>query len=159
MTTLCLVGCSKTKLLHAAPAQDLYTSPLFRLGRAWAEQHADHWAILSARYGVLLPDRVIEPYDTTIAEHSPYGRARLSPAEYATWLYASVQAWRCRYATGPTQGPRLIVLAGREYWAPLVERSLPLAVELPLEGLGIGERLKWLRRETQAPTFQWEAPS
>jgi hypothetical protein len=141
---LCLVGCSKTKLGHPAPARELYCSPLFRLCRAWAERHADTWAILSARHGVVAPDEVLAPYQGTLAERRPFGGHPLSPAEYGRWLYAHVQAWRSRYVT-PAQVPRLVVLAGNGYWQPLSEHGL--VVEAPLEGLGIGERLRWLKRQ------------
>lgn len=146
MTTVCLVGCCKTKLRHAAPARELYCSPLFRLCRAWAERHADAWAILSARYGVVRPDNVIEPYDTTIAQRRPFGQPPLSPKDFGTWLYAQVQAWRTRYAT-PAQAPRLVILAGKSYWRWLVDR---LDFDVPLDGLGIGERIWWLQRQTGA---------
>ena len=121
--TVCLVGCSKAKLRHPAPAQDLYCSPLFQLCRRWAEQHADAWAILSAHHGLVLPDQVIQPYDTTIAQRRPFGQQPLSPREFGGWLYGQVQAWRARYAT-PSQGPVLIILAGKEYWRWLVEYRL-----------------------------------
>lgn len=143
--TLCLVGCSKTKLRRAAPARELYCSALFRLCRRWAEQHADAWAILSAHHGLVEPHEVIEPYDTTVAQRRPYGGPPLSPKEFGFWLYAQVQAWRSRYAM-PPRAPRLIVLAGRDYWRWLVEHRLEIHV--PLDGLGIGERLRWLKQQT-----------
>ena len=142
--TICLVGCSKSKLAHAAPAQDLYCSALFRLSREWAKRHSDAWAILSARYGMIEPDRVIEPYNTTIADHQPFGGPRLTPPEFAFWLYSHVQAWCCRYASSH-QAPRLITLAGRAYWHCLVEHGLE--VSAPLDGLAIGERLRWLKQQ------------
>jgi len=44
-----LIGCVEQKQAHPAPAQDLYTSALFRYRLAWAEQHADQVFILSAK--------------------------------------------------------------------------------------------------------------
>jgi hypothetical protein len=150
--TLCLVGCGKRKLRHAAPAKDLYCSALFHLSRKWAELHADAWAVQSARYGVVEPDKVIEPYDTTITDRSPFGRPRLTPKEIGTWLYASVQAWRSRFATA-TQAPALVILAGRDYWQWLIGRRV--AFGTPLDGRGIGERLRWLKQHAaEAPTAE-----
>jgi hypothetical protein len=143
---LCLIGCCKKKLPHAAPARELYCSPLFRLCLAWAQQHADAWAILSARYGIVRPDEVIGPYDNTIAQRRPFGGKPLTPPEYDGWMYGHAQArFICHYAT-PTQQPRLIVLAGKDYWRGLVAHGLK--VETPLDGLGIGERLRWLKQQT-----------
>jgi len=145
MTILCLVGCCKTKRARAAPAKELYCSHLFRLCRQWAEQNADAWAILSAHYGVVEPDTVIEPYDTTIAQRRPFGQPPLTPEEFGIWLNAHVQSWLCRYVTR-SQVPELIILAGKDYWTWLSNRSLPFSV--PLDGLGIGERLRWLKQRT-----------
>jgi hypothetical protein len=144
MTTICLVGCSKRKLSYAAPAKDLYRSTLFQLSRRWAELYADAWAILSARYGVVDPEKVIEPYDTTIADRSPFGQERLTVKEFGFWLYAGVQAWRSQFFTA-NQTPRLVVLAGRDYWSCLVTHRL--SVTAPLDGLSIGPRLQWLKRQ------------
>jgi hypothetical protein len=99
------------------------------------------WAILSAQHGVVEPDEVIAPYDTPISARQPFGGPRLSPKEFDTWLYAHVQAWRSQYVPA-----RLVVLAGRAYWQCLVERGLEVCT--PLDGLGIGERLRWLKRQT-----------
>ena len=62
-----LVGCVKTKLPHAAAARDLYTSPLFRGRRAAIDPRTDTWFVLSAEYGLVKPETVIEPYDLALA--------------------------------------------------------------------------------------------
>src|SRR4051794_13170880 len=61
-----LVACGKTKLPVAALAQDLYQGALFKKASAYCERTYDRWFILSAKYGLLDPDRVIEPYDRTL---------------------------------------------------------------------------------------------
>jgi hypothetical protein len=96
---------------------------------------------------VVEPDEVIAPYDTTITARQPFGGPRLPPKDFDTWLYAHVQAWRSRYASS-TSVPRLVVLAGREYWRCLVDHGLEVCV--PLDGLGIGKRLRWLKHQTAA---------
>jgi hypothetical protein len=52
-----LVACSRTKLSRAAPARELYCSPLFRAARAYAERRygRGRWLIVSARYGLVDP--------------------------------------------------------------------------------------------------------
>jgi hypothetical protein len=40
MATVVLISCVKKKLDHAAPAKDLYTSPLFRL--SWKYAYLNH---------------------------------------------------------------------------------------------------------------------
>ena len=61
-----LVGSSKSKLSDTAPAQDLYTSTLFKKSRAWAEHYCDEWYILSSEHGLLLPTDRVKPYDHSI---------------------------------------------------------------------------------------------
>ncbi|MGI8497740.1 MAG: DUF6884 domain-containing protein [Gemmatimonadaceae bacterium] len=61
-----LVSCVKTKGVSSAPAEDLYTSPLFRALRAYAKTHAGEWYVLSAKHGVLRPEQVIAPYEQTL---------------------------------------------------------------------------------------------
>ena len=142
--TVCLVGCSKEKLAQAAPAKDLYCSVLFRLCRNWAERNADAWAILSGKHLLVDPDEVIEPYDRSIRERRPFDQRRpLSSKDFAQCVYAAVQGWACRFAT-PTEGPRLVVLAGQDYWQWIDGH---FDMERPLDGLGIGQRLRWLRQE------------
>src|SRR5690606_20391996 len=51
-----LIGCAKRKHPAAAPARDLYASPLFRKGRAYAEHAEVPWFILSAKHGLVAPD-------------------------------------------------------------------------------------------------------
>jgi hypothetical protein len=138
-TVLCLVGCSKTKLSRPAPARELYCSPLFQLSRRWAKRHATAWAILSARHGVVAPEKVLEPYDARA------GGSGLGSRLFRGWLYAAVQAWICRWASR-YQYPPLVILAGKDYWECLAGR-IPFTV--PLDGLGIGRRLRWLKEQTR----------
>lgn len=67
-----IIPCSGDKLDHAAPARDLYTGTMFRHTLAAAEKTAtDARAdgenaivlVLSARYGLVTLDRVLDPYE------------------------------------------------------------------------------------------------
>jgi len=71
---LILVGCVSAKLEHAAPAKDLYVSPLFARRRRYAEASGRPWFIYSALYGLLAPDDRIEPYDVSLKDASPSQR-------------------------------------------------------------------------------------
>jgi hypothetical protein len=61
-----LVGCVKGKGPTAAPAGELYTSPLFVGRRRFVEGSCDRWFILSALHGLIDPNEVIEPYDASL---------------------------------------------------------------------------------------------
>lgn len=139
-----LVGCSGSKLDHAAPARDLYTSPLFRAARAYAEAKGGPWAILSALHGLVLPDQILEPYDYTFEKRHGEG-PRYRKSDLERWGNGVQRDLVRRWPEG-----RVVFLAGSSYFEAV--RWLGDRRVCPLEGLGIGERLAWLRRETEALT-------
>jgi hypothetical protein len=65
-----LVACCKQKFTGSAPARQLYTSSLFRKASAYCEARYDAWFILSAKYGLVVPDQTIESYDCTLLGQS-----------------------------------------------------------------------------------------
>lgn len=139
--TAALVACSKTKLAEPAEARELYSSPLFRLSRRYAELVADQWFILSALLGLVEPGKLIAPYERTLGELN--ARARR--------IWGFKVAIELRGTLPP--GTRLILLAGRLYADPLkeaLESHAPGRFEIvePLAGLQIGERLAWLKNRT-----------
>ena len=85
--TVALVSCSARKRLEPSLACNLYTGTLFRYARAWVEAHGWPWYILSARYGLVDPLSVLQPYD-----HRFRGPA---PPE---WVEAGWEALLERYA-------------------------------------------------------------
>lgn len=59
-----IIACSSQKApVEKAPAKDLYTGNLFIKARKLAEMHNVPYWILSAKYGIIMPDDVIETYD------------------------------------------------------------------------------------------------
>ena len=132
--TLVLIACCKEKLKHSAPAKDLYVSALFQKSRAWAENNGYPFAILSAKHGVIDPDAIIDPYDLSLNGMSNVGRTR--------WNYKVENQLMSRADLRSTD--RLIVLAGKHYLG--FSALVPFAIETPLEGLGIGKRLSWLKQ-------------
>ena len=125
---IALVACCGQKLGHPAPAAELYTSPLFRKSVSYATTF-DAWYILSAKYGLVLPTELIEPYDRTLltmgkADRLAWGRKVLDQITEAGIEEAEFTA-----------------LAGARYAEPLVRAGL--RVDLPLKGLRIGEQLVW----------------
>lgn len=66
-----LIGCSATKDPSATVARDLYTGELHRLSRRLLALAPPGvyvgWGILSARYGLLLPDTPVDAYDLSMS--------------------------------------------------------------------------------------------
>jgi len=137
--TITLVSCVSSKTAEANPAENLYTSPLFRKASSYARQIADQWYILSAEHGLLDPETVIEPYDKTLN--------RMRDAERRAWA---------RHVTMQLEdilvpGDRVVFLAGKRYRENLVGaiREMGCTVEIPMEGLGIGKQLRWLNQHLE----------
>ena len=132
--TVFLVSCVSEKHNRPMPAGELYCSPWFQKARCFAERQAAEWFILSAKYGLVAPDQVIEPYNETLNEKTV--------AERREWSRKVVQELRPRC----TPETSIVILAGekyREFLLPAL-RDFGCRVEIPMEGLAIGEQLHWL---------------
>ncbi len=130
-----LVGCVKTKLDHAAPAEDLYISPLFRGRREFAESTGRLWFILSAKHGLILPGEVVAPYDLAMARQS---------ANYRS-AWAGFVAEQLVTALGSLRGVHFEIHAGSAYVESLEPtlRAHGASVSAPLRGLTQGQHLAW----------------
>jgi hypothetical protein len=128
-----LVGCVKTKRDHAAPARDLYISPLFRGRRAYVERTCARWFILSAKHGLVEPDTLLEPYDVTLDS--------ASPRERRAWSVGVLEALRQR--VGELEGLTFEAHAGSSYLDFGLADGLVVAGEKvirPAHGLGMFEQ-------------------
>ncbi len=140
MHTIALVSCVKSKKAQASPARDLYTSALFRKMRAYAERNADRWYILSAKYGLVHPDSMIEPYELTLKT--------MSRAERRNWADNTHGQMAGQGLLQP--GTRFLWLAGRPYMEDLARLLAEQAQENPMAGMPIGVRLHWLTQQLAA---------
>ena len=131
-----LLSCVGQKRSVRTPARYLYTSSWFRKARNYADGTGQPWFVLSAKHGLVHPDQVISPYDLTLNAMPVAGRRQ----------------WASRVLT--QLGPHLdgveavVFLAGqryREFLEPSM-RSRGLVVSVPMEGLRIGEQLRWLTK-------------
>ena len=134
-----LVGCVKSKQSQAAPARELYTSPLFRGRRAWVERTCDRWFILSAKHGLVEPDLILAPYDETLT--------KLPRAARRAWSARVAQA--LEQTLGGVSGVVMELHAGSTYLdhglvAGLKERGAML--ERPVQGLSFGQQLAFYKQ-------------
>ena len=98
--TVYLVSCVKGKRRRPARAKDLYTSDWFKKARAYVETGFTPWFILSAKYGLVAPNRIIRPYDVTLL--------RMSAKQRRAW--SSAVERRMKTVCRPSS--RLVFLAG-----------------------------------------------
>jgi hypothetical protein len=137
-----LISCVSKKHAHASEARDLYASPLFAKSREYVELNCDKWFILSAKYGLVAPGDVIDPYEETLNE-KPVSERRT----WANKLWAQLGPRLC-------PGDRVVVLAGeryREFLLPMITQH-GCIVESPMQGLGIGRKLQWLTAKLSRPS-------
>lgn len=134
--SLHLIACVAGKAEAAMPACQLYRSDWFRKARHYCESWSLQYAILSAEYGLVLPNEVIAPYDRTLLV-MPHPQRQ----QWAEKVRRDVAALNPR---------RLVLLAGRAYREPFTDwTSCPVSV--PMAGMGIGDQKHWL--STRARTI------
>ena len=140
---LCLVSCVKTKLRERAPGKELYVSDWFCKARAVIEAAGWPWYILSAKYGLVDPDAVIEPYEKTLNAKS----------EQIEWSRKVMGALDSRLVDVDS----VVIFAGEKYRKFLEPalRKRGIAVHVPMKGLKSGEQLarliEWMDRSVNVP--------
>lgn len=134
MSRIVLVSCVGAKRPAPSRARDLYTSVWFRKARICAESLGSRWFILSAEYGLIAPEAVLEPYERTLN--------RMLRAERVRWADGVLHSLLPLLGLGD----EVMFLAGaryREFLVPaLQQQGIPVSV--PMQGLGIGRQLAYL---------------
>ena len=102
---LVLIACARSKLDMPAPACQLYTSPLFRKGRAYAERQGVPSFILSAEHALVTPDQLLAPYERYLPNTSDSYRAA-----WGAWVVERLET-----LAGPLNGSIVEVHAGARY--------------------------------------------
>ena len=138
MATVVLISCVKKKQNHAAQAKDLYISPLFRLSWEYAQtRNPDKIFILSAKYHLLNPEKVVGPYDQTLKSMDSQGRK-----EWSTEVLKELGN------NTDTKNDKFVLLAGRTYLKYIEDEIVHK--EEPLKGLSFGRRISRLKELTKA---------
>lgn len=138
--TVTLVGFNSPQLKRAAPASDLYTEPRFKLA-AQVAARTGPWFVLSAKFGLLRPDAVIEPYRERL------GDGRRGSPNVHTWADKILDSLQSLY---PYDRPTLRFLTGDQQSLPAFKTVWP--TQRPLRGMAAAEQLQWLREESRAAT-------
>ena len=138
---LFLVSCVSKKRETEAPARCLNTSDWFQKARAYVESTGRPWFILSAKYGLVRPEKVIRPYNETLNSPCPKDKRR----EWADRVLDELEP----HLEGVGS---VVILAGeryREFLEPEL-RGRGVDVCVPMRGLPIGKQLAWLKKHTPA---------
>lgn len=132
--TIYLVSCVGQKREWECTAEDLYVSNWFCKARRYAEASGCSWFILSAKYGLVQPRQVIAPYELTLNTMGVADRRA-----WAKWMAR-------RLAQVVPNLSHVVFLAGERYREFLAQHLVArgISISVPMEGLRIGEQLKWL---------------
>lgn len=136
---IALISCTKLKQNYRCEAQEMYKpSQLFsKILRYIKIQNYDKWFILSAKYELLKPNEIIEPYNISLNN--------MNKKEKIHWSN-NVFKQLIKYK------PDLIdFYAGenyRKYLIPLIEDE-NIIYYIPLKGLGIGKQMQWLNNRME----------
>lgn len=139
-----LVGCVKTQVPAAAPAEELFVSPLFRCRRDFAERSRRPWFVLSSEHGLVRPGQVIEPYDLCLA--------RQPVAHRRAWGRRVVEQLEAEFGgRAGLAGRNVEVHAGAAHLDPIeaLLRESGATVVAPLRGLSLGQHLAWYGAATR----------
>lgn len=144
MSTILLLSCTKSKLDHSAPAQELYSaSPMFKKTLEYGKTlKPDKTYILSAKHHLVSLDQELAPYEKTLKE--------MPKDEKESWG-EEVNKQMLSKGIKPNQD-KFIFLTGSEYMKPLLKYIPEQNIETPMAGKRFGERLSWLNSQVQKVT-------
>lgn len=126
------ISCVKSKRPQACIAENMYTSPLFQGMLAYAKSlNPQKIFILSAKYGLLAMDDMIEPYEKTLKN--------MTKGEKKAWADAVLTRLRKETDLAKDQ---FIFLAGLPYRENLIPHINNYQV--PMKGMPFGRQLQWL---------------
>lgn len=131
-----LISCVKTKRSTACKASDMYISTWFCYVYKYAlMQNPDKIFILSAKYGLLKDDEIIEPYEQLLSNRV---------AENKKWAKHVIDRLNV-YCD--LQRDKFIILAGETYRKNIIQYIENYTI--PLKGLAQGEQVQFLIKHTK----------
>ena len=142
---IALVSCGKQKVNVPKPAQELYTSNLFKLSRRYAERF-DAWYILSAFHELVLPETELIPYDRSLKDKSVREREAWARCVQGKLLFfePGIYAGDGDKPGSAGASTTITLLAGGLYVSVLRDY---LDFDTPLAGKGTGDRQHWLKEQ------------
>lgn len=132
---IALISCVKQKADKPQKARNLYISSLFVKSLEYAEKiNVDKIYVLSAKYGLVPIDKVIEPYEKTLNNMKKNERV-----EWANEVLSELSK------VSDIMKDEYYILAGKNYYENIYKRLKN--VKIVMEGLQLGQRLQFLNKE------------
>lgn len=130
--SIILISCVKLKSLEACNAEHMYVSPLYKKMMTVAKQtQPKQIFILSAKYGLLNLEDVIEPYELELK--------RLKASERRIWAAEVIDSLNSQTNL---KEDFFVFLAGKTYRQYITPSLANYSV--PMRGVALGNQLKWL---------------
>lgn len=130
---IALISCTSKKKTYKCRASELYSeSPRFSLSYEYAKKNCDKVYILSAKYGLISEDEVIEPYNETLKDKSTIERKE--------WSSKVLRDLDNKHSL---EKDEFLILAGKaynQYLLPYIKNY-----KLPLQGKSLGNWIPELR--------------
>ena len=137
-----LISCTKSKQDYTCSAGEMYQpSPLFSKAYSYARKNYNQIGILSAKYGLLMPEEMIDPYELTLKS---MGRRRKH--DWAIRVFNQLDE-----KIGLEKIKTVYFHAGVDYRLFLIPlmNQFGITCEIPLMGLSFGKQLQWYNQENQ----------
>lgn len=130
-TTICFIGCTKTKKDYNCKPKEMYSeSILFKKQIMYINSvYKCDYYILSAKYGLLHPDHDIEPYDLSLYN--------MNSIDYKNWCSFVYNQMITRFDIDKIKA---VFLCGNKYRKPFL--NVFGSCEEPFKGLGIGQQMQ-----------------
>lgn len=122
---IAFISCSKTKKKKSCPAKEMYQGTLFKKTLTYTFPKFKSIFILSAKYGLLDLETIIDPYELTLKTFS-----KKEKQKWANDIRKQIESKKI-------QTP-IIVFAGKDYTEYLMDLFV-----CPLKGIPLGCQLKW----------------
>jgi hypothetical protein len=138
---LVIIPCGKSKIWNKEPsrgqvkAKNAYTGSPFKVNKEFAENFADRWIILSARYGFIDPDTLIMDYEETF----------LKPGPHTVKLETLIRQINDKDLL---DFRRIICIGGKAYQERAAKAfgNYGISVEFPAKGMPIGKSMGFIKR-------------
>ena len=130
-----LIGCGKDKSPIRCKAEEMYIGGYFKLGLKFARKSFEKIYILSAKYGLLELEDMIEPYNMTLNT--------MDNNEIYVWSKRVAEALKSKL----NKDDVVTFVCGKEYYKYL-KGMLPCKYVLLFDGsgMGIGKQMAYFKR-------------
>lgn len=131
------LSCVKSKQNKKCAAKDMYVSDLFKKSYEYAKQlNPRKIYILSAKYGLLELEDIIEPYELTLNA--------MTEKQQKLWAYKVIK--QCRQKNIEFS-EKAIFLCGKNYRKYIINKFN--TANAPLKNMGIGRQLQFYKQNTK----------